>query len=77
MCYTMNRGDSMTNQEHIRRVAAVKTADAINAIEGCPVSEYAKKLSACWARGELTGDQMRQALLLSHRKMAGMVQENA
>ena len=29
-----------------RSVATVKTADAINAIEGVPVSDYAKSLSA-------------------------------
>ena len=29
-----------------RRIAAVKAADAINAIEGVPVSDYAKTLSA-------------------------------
>lgn len=32
-----------------KRVAAVKTADAINAIEGVPVSDYAKLLSYAWA----------------------------
>ena len=41
--------DQMQN----RRIAAVKAADAINAIEGVPVSDYAKTLSACWARGEI------------------------
>lgn len=66
----------MTNQKCARRVAAVKTADAINAIEGHPISGYARKLSGCWVRGELTGEQMRQALLLSHRKMAAKTQNN-
>ena len=56
-----------------RRVAAVKAADAINAIEGVPVSDYARTLSACWARGELSGEQMKQALLASHRKLAAGV----
>ena len=46
-----------------KRIAAVKTADAINAIEGAPISSYARSLSASWARGELTGEQMKQALL--------------
>ncbi len=58
--------DQMLN----RRIAAVKAADAINAIEGVPVSDYAKTLSACWARGEITDQQMRDALLASHRKLA-------
>ena len=53
-----------------RRIAAVKAADAINAIEGVPVSDYAKTLSNCWARGEITDQQMKAALLASHRKLA-------
>ena len=50
-----------------KRIAAVKTADAINAIEGAPISSYARSLSASWARGELTGEQ---ALLAHHRRIA-------
>lgn len=53
-----------------KRVVAVKTADAINAIEGAPVSSYARALSTSWARGELTGQQMKQALLEYHRRIA-------
>lgn len=60
----------MTAKQINRRIAAVKTADAINAIEGAPVSRYAKTLSYAWARGELTGEQMKQALWDSHRKLA-------
>ena len=55
--------DQMQN----RRIAAVKAADAINAIEGVPVSDYAKTLSACWVRGEITDQQMKAALLVFHR----------
>ena len=66
----------MTEQQYSRRVAAVKTADAINAIEGVPVSSYARTLSACWARGELTGEQMKAALLASHKRMAAQVQRH-
>ena len=55
--------DQMQN----RRIAAVKAADAINAIEGVPVSDYAKTLSVCWARGEITDQQMKAALLVFHR----------
>lgn len=57
-----------------RRFAAVKVADAINAIEGAPVTEYAKVLSICWAKGEITGQQMKTALLASHKKIAAVVQ---
>lgn len=53
-----------------RRIAAVKAADAINAIEGIPVSDYARTLSTCWAKGELSSEQMKDALLASHKKMA-------
>lgn len=63
----------MTKQQLNKRVAAVKTADAINAIEGAPVSDYAKKLSASWARGELTGEQMKVALLAYHKRLAAQV----
>ena len=60
----------MTAAAKARRMQAVKLADALNAIEGVPVSDYAKTLSQCWANGELTGEQMKAALLASHRKMA-------
>ena len=53
-----------------KRIAAVKTADAINAIEGAPISTYARTLSTSWARGELTGQQMKQALMEYHRRIA-------
>lgn len=60
----------MTVAAKKRRIHAVKLADALNAIEGVPVSDYAKALSTCWANGELTGAQMKEALLASHRKLA-------
>lgn len=69
--YANFRGDSnMSEQEYKRRVAAVKVADAINAIEGVPVSEYARELSLCWSKGEITGEEMRDALLEAHKKLA-------
>ena len=60
----------MTVTAKKRRIQAVKLADALNAIEGVPVSDYAKPLSRCWANGALTGVQMKEALLASHRKLA-------
>lgn len=62
----------MTEELRSRRIQAVKLADALNAIEGVPVSGYAKTLSACWANGELTGEQMKKALLMYHQRMANM-----
>lgn len=53
-----------------KRIAAVKAADAVSAIEGTPISDYARDLSASWARGEITGDEMKDALLTYHRKLA-------
>ena len=53
-----------------KRLAALKTADAINAIKGVPISVDAKSLSKKWAQGELTGEQMKQELLDLHRKIA-------
>ena len=66
----------MTAKQISRRVAAVKAADAINAIGGVPVSDYARMLSRLWAKGELTGEQMKAALLASHKKMAEKDIEN-
>lgn len=67
----------MTAKQLSKRIAAVKTADAINAIEGAPVSDFARRLSASWARGELTGEQMKTALLASHKFMAAKVEHHA
>lgn len=67
----------MSEQERRRRITAVKTADAINAIEGAPVSEYARELSLRWSRGEISGEEMKAALLESHRKLAAKVRANA
>ena len=51
-----------------KRIKAVKLADAINLIEGVPVTEYAKKLSIQWAHGEITGEAMVVALVTKHRR---------
>lgn len=53
-----------------KRVAAVKAADAINAIEGVPPTDCAKTLTAKWALGELSFDAAKAALLEHHRHPA-------
>ena len=53
-----------------KRTVAVKVADTLNNIEGVPVTAYAKELSAKWAKGEITGAQMKAALLAKHRKVS-------
>ena len=60
----------MTSPIRNRRAEAVKLADALNSIEGVPVSDYAKELSQSWVNGELTGEQMKTALLAFHKKIA-------
>jgi hypothetical protein len=60
----------MSPQDYSRRLNAVKLADAVNKIEGVPVTENARRLSAQWARGEITGDEMKAALVKKHRRLA-------
>lgn len=66
----------MSEKEIRRRIIAVKTADAINAIEGVPVSEFARNLSRRWVKGEISGEEMKKALLDSHKKLAEQVRAN-
>ena len=51
-----------------KRRKAVKVADAINNIEGVPISEKAKKLSTLWVNGELSSSEMKKILIDAHRK---------
>lgn len=61
--------------QQTRRIAAVKAADAINAIEGAPVSDYARNLSIRWAKGEISGEEMQSSLLQYYQKMAAEVRD--
>ena len=67
----------MDQQLKNRRLAAVKAADAINAIEGVPVSDYARSLSDRWAQGEITGTEMKTALSDYYRRLASGVPQGA
>lgn len=58
----------MTKAEQYKRQKAVKVADSINKIEGVPVTVNALLLSARWANGEISGHEMKQALLDAHRR---------
>ena len=53
-----------------KRTAAIKVADALNMIEGVPVSAFAKDLSAKWAKGEITGADMKAALIAKHKRLS-------
>lgn len=67
----------MDQQLKNRRLSAVKAADAINAIEDVPVSDYVRSLSERWAEGEITGAEMKAALLDYHRKLASGAPQGA
>lgn len=68
-CYHDMEWNKIKEDFH-KRLVALKTADAINAINGVTVSADARFLSEKWVRGELTGEQMKQELLDFHRKIA-------
>lgn len=53
-----------------KRQIAIKVADALNMIEGVPVSSFAKELSEKWANGEITGVQMKALLIAKHKKVS-------
>jgi hypothetical protein len=59
---------TMSPQNHNRRIAAVLLADAVNKIEGVPISRQSKQLSARWVKGEITGAEMKDALIATHKR---------
>lgn len=59
----------MSPQVYSKRKTAVKLADTLNNIEGVPVSDFARALSEKWAKGEITGQQMKAALIATHKKV--------
>ncbi len=59
----------MTSPIRSRRAETVKLADTLNSIEWVPVSDYVKEFSQSWVNGELTGKQMKTALLAFHKKI--------
>lgn len=59
----------MSPQVYAKRLSAIKLADTLNKIEGAPVSDYARQLSEKWAKGEITGQQMKEVLIASHKKV--------
>lgn len=59
----------MSPQVYAKRISAIKLADTLNKIEGAPVSDNARQLSEKWAKGEITGQQMKEALIATHKKV--------
>ncbi|MDA8233404.1 MAG: hypothetical protein M0Z31_01085 [Clostridia bacterium] len=58
----------MSPKKYSKRLAAVRLANAVNNIEGVPVTPQAKRLSAQWARGEISGSAMKAALISKHKR---------
>lgn len=52
-----------------KRKRAIKIADAVNKIEGVPVSNYANELAELWANGIISATQMKELLIQMHRKV--------
>ena len=53
-----------------KRTTAIKVADALNNIEGVPVSAFAKELSAKCEKGEITDADIKAALIAKHKKIS-------
>ncbi|HZK02203.1 MAG TPA: hypothetical protein VFC96_04995 [Anaerovoracaceae bacterium] len=58
----------MSSKLHARRLAAAKLAKAVNKIEGVAVSAQAKTLSVKWVRGEISGAEMKAALIAKYKQ---------
>ena len=60
----------LSPQVETKRRSAVMVADTLNKIEGVPVTEFAKELSSKWAKGEITGTQMKTMLIQKHKRIS-------
>ncbi|WP_418972694.1 hypothetical protein [Allofournierella sp.] len=60
----------MSPAAYQKRLRAIRLAGAINSIEGAPVSSAVEDLTALWARGEISGSEMKAKLMLRHRALA-------
>ena len=60
----------LSPQVEAKRRTAVRVADTLNKIEGVPVTEFAKELSSKWAKGEITGAQMKTMLIQKHKRIS-------
>lgn len=52
-----------------KRKRALRIADALNSIEGIPVSAYAVESSEMWARGTISAAQMKELLIKAQKKV--------
>lgn len=63
-----DRAAKLVEDGYKKRTEAVKLADAIIAIENTTIETFAKELSARWARGEITGSEMKTLLIEKHKQ---------
>ena len=59
----------MTTNIQSKRRTAVKVADTLNKIEGVPVTDFAVSLSQKWVSGEVSGEEMKAAIIAAHKKV--------
>lgn len=58
----------MANDKQVeRRIRAASVANAVNDIEGAPISDFAKELNRKWIKGELTHEDRHAILLERYR----------
>lgn len=57
----------MLNKTKEKRLRAVKIANAINSIEGVPLSDKVKQISERWANGEITSEQMKKEVIAIYK----------
>ena len=58
----------MSPQAEARRKNAIIVANTLNKIEGVPVTDFAIELSTKWAKGDISGTQMREMLIKKHKR---------
>ena len=56
----------MLDKDKEKRLRAVKIANAINSIEGVPLSDKVKQISERWANGEITSEQIHKIALVAY-----------
>lgn len=61
-------GKAEMNSDIEKRHEAVLFSEAVNAIEGVPISDYAAFLSEQWADGIISDTQLKEALAAYHKR---------
>ena len=59
----------MSPKQYSKKIEALKVVDALNKIEGVPVTDYSHELSDKWAKDEITGSKFKVALIAKQKKV--------